>query len=55
MLATSRYSTGWPARFHVVPPWSVNVEMDAGFSRYTIGRVDVTSDILHLRYQSLGR
>jgi HK97 family phage portal protein len=52
VLATSRYSTGWPARFHVVPPWSVNVEMDAGFRRYSIGRVDVTSDILHLRYQS---
>jgi HK97 family phage portal protein len=52
VLATSRYSTGWPARFHVVPPWSVNVEMDAGFRRYTIGRVDVTSDLLHLRYQS---
>jgi HK97 family phage portal protein len=52
VLATSRYSTGWPARFHVVPPWSVNVEMDAGFRRYSIGRVDVTNDILHLRYQS---
>ena len=32
VLATARYSTGWPARFHVVPPWSVNVEMDAGFA-----------------------
>jgi HK97 family phage portal protein len=52
VLATGRYSTGWPARFHVVPPWAVNVEMDAGFRRYFIGRVDVTGDLLHLRYQS---
>ena len=52
VLATARYSTGWPARFHVVPPYLVNVEMDAGFRRYTIGSLDVTRDILHLRYKS---
>ena len=23
VLATARYATGWPARFHVVPPWYV--------------------------------
>src|SRR5262245_4143138 len=27
VLATARYATGWPARFHVVPPWAVNIEM----------------------------
>jgi len=52
VLATARYATGWPARFHVVPPWYVNVEMDAGRRRYSIGRVDVTEDLLHLRYAS---
>jgi HK97 family phage portal protein len=52
VLATARYATGWPARFHVVPPWTVNVEMDAGRRRYSIGRVDVTDDLLHVRYQS---
>jgi len=52
VLATVRYATGWPARFHVVPPWYVNVEMDAGLRRYTIGGLDVTEDLLHLRYQS---
>ena len=51
VLCTARYSTGYPARFHVVPPWNVNVEMDAGRRRYTIGRVDVTDDMLHVRYQ----
>lgn len=51
LLATARYSTGWPARFHVVPPWTVNVELDRGRRRYRIGDVDVTDDILHIRYQ----
>jgi HK97 family phage portal protein len=50
VLATASYATGWPARFHVVPPWAVNVEMDQGQRRYSIGSVDVTPDILHLRY-----
>jgi len=52
VLATARYATGWPARFHVVPPWYVNVEMDAGRRRYSIGQVDVSDDLLHLRYAS---
>ena len=52
VLATSRYSTGWPARFHVVPPWTVNVEMDEGRRVYRIGDENVTADILHIRYQS---
>ncbi len=51
ILATARYSTGWPARFHCVPPWTVEVELDAGSRRYTIGDVDVTQDMLHIRYQ----
>jgi HK97 family phage portal protein len=52
VLATARYSTGWPARFHVLPPWTVDVEMDAGFRRYRVGEEDVTADVLHIRYQS---
>src|SRR5262245_55567251 len=52
VLATARYATGYPARFRVVPPWMVNVEMDAGRRRYLIGSDDVTADILHIRYQS---
>jgi HK97 family phage portal protein len=52
VLATARYQTGYPARFHVVPPWAVNVEMTgSGTRRYQIGSVDVTADMLHLRYQ----
>jgi HK97 family phage portal protein len=52
VLATARYATGYPARFHVVPGWTVNVEMDSGRRRYSIGSYDVTPDLLHVRYQS---
>jgi HK97 family phage portal protein len=52
VIATAYYATGFPARFHVVPPWTVNVEMAPdGTRRYQIGRVDVTADMLHIRYQ----
>jgi len=51
VLATARYATGWPARFHVVPPWAVEVDLgDNGLRTYTIGDVDVSTDMLHLRY-----
>lgn len=49
---TARYATGWPARFHVVPPWMVTVEIADGLREYEIGGLDVTGDILHVRYQS---
>jgi HK97 family phage portal protein len=52
VIATARYATGWPARFHVVPAWAVNVEMDGGRRFYSIGSVNVTPDMLHIRYQS---
>jgi HK97 family phage portal protein len=50
VMATA-YSGGRPARFHVVAPWMVNVEMVGPFRRYTIGSLDVTSDIRHIPYQ----
>jgi len=52
VLALTRYATGWPARMRVIPPWMVNVEMQNGVRVYNIGSRDVTSDILHIRYQS---
>ena len=51
VVVDSRYATGWPARFHVVPPWFVNVELEQGRRFYSIGSQDVTEDMLHLRYQ----
>ena len=53
VLATAWYATGWPARFHVVPPWLVNVEMLGGRRAYSIGSVKLApQELLHLRYQS---
>jgi HK97 family phage portal protein len=53
VLATAEYATGWPARFHVVPPWYVNVEMADGARRYMIGSVEIPPrEMLHIRYQS---
>jgi HK97 family phage portal protein len=52
IVTTARYSTNQPARFHVVPPWFVTAEMVDGLRRYAIGALDVTDDMLHIRYKS---
>jgi HK97 family phage portal protein len=52
VLALTRYATGFPARFRVIPPWMVNVEMSGGVRSYSIGSLDVTDDMLHIRYSS---
>lgn len=41
-----------PSRFRVVPPWLVSVEMEGGSRSYHIGSLDVTGEILHVRYHS---
>jgi HK97 family phage portal protein len=41
-----------PRRMRVIPPWAVNVEMVGGRRVYSLGREDVTSRMLHIRYQS---
>jgi HK97 family phage portal protein len=54
VLATSYYATGWPARFHVVPPWLVQSELSpSGMRIHRIGDVDVTNDIRQIRYKSV--
>jgi HK97 family phage portal protein len=53
VIATAYYATGWPARFHVVPPYLMSVDWGPnGTRRYSIGGLDVTADVLHVRYQS---
>jgi HK97 family phage portal protein len=52
VLATAHYATGWPARFHVVPPWMVTVDMEDGLRHYSIGGDQVDGDLLHIRYRS---
>lgn len=52
VMPTDWYESGWPRRFHVVPPWLVTVDLDLdGLRRYRIGTLDVTDDILHVPYQ----
>jgi HK97 family phage portal protein len=52
VLPMARGADGFPFNFRVVPPWLINVEMAGGGRVYTLGTVDVTADILHIRYKS---
>lgn len=52
VLPMATGSNGKPLRFRVIPPWLVNVELKDGTRHYNIGSLDVTSEILHIRYQS---
>jgi len=53
VICTARYADGYPARFHVVEPWLVNVEIGAdGRREYRIGTIDPGPDLLHIRYKS---
>jgi hypothetical protein len=55
VLPMAFYSDGWPMRFRVIPPWLMHVEMQRGVRVYKLGGiagVDVTADILHVRYKS---
>lgn len=45
-------SDGKPSKFRVMPPWTVTVDMKKGLRTYKIGSLDVTDEILHIRYQS---
>jgi HK97 family phage portal protein len=52
VLCTARYANGYPARFHVVEPWLVTVDMVGGLRTYSIGSRNVDGDLLHIRYKS---
>lgn len=52
ILATDYYANGYPKTFRVMPAWAFKVEMDNGRRRYFIGSVDVTGEVLHIRYKS---
>jgi len=41
-----------PSRFRVIPPWLMTVEMEAGRRIYRLGSLNVTDEVLHIRYQS---
>jgi HK97 family phage portal protein len=52
VLPMATGSDDWPVSFRVMPPWLVNVEMGGGGRVYNIGALDVTGEILHIRYKS---
>ena len=54
VIATAHDSDGYPARFHVLEPWLVDVDIDpgTGHRRYRIGTLDPGGDLLHIRYKS---
>jgi hypothetical protein len=52
VMPTDWYTSGWPRRFHVVPPWQITSDLDRdGLPRHRIGKLDVTADIIHIPYQ----
>lgn len=51
VLPMAHGSDGYPARFRVIPPWLVNVEMGPNGREYKVGSMNVTDEILHIRYQ----
>jgi hypothetical protein len=52
VMPSDFYANGKPMHFRVVPPYLVKADMGAGHRLYKIGSVDVTADILHVRYNS---
>lgn len=51
VLPMATGSDGYPSSFRVMPPWLIKVEMRGGTREYKLGNVDVTDEILHIRYQ----
>lgn len=52
VLPMAHGADGWPSNFRVIPPWMVNVEVRGGGRTYNVGSLDVTGEILHVRYKS---
>lgn len=55
VLPMARLSRGYPLSFRVIPPWMMHVEMRGGVREYRLGGaggVDVSEDVLHIRYKS---
>jgi HK97 family phage portal protein len=52
VLPMARAADGWPYALRVIPPPLVTAEMAGGRRAYKIGSIDVTDEILHVRYKS---
>jgi HK97 family phage portal protein len=52
VLPMARAADGFPYNFRVIAPWLMNVEIRNGRREYKLGSLDVTDDVLHIRYKS---
>jgi HK97 family phage portal protein len=52
VLPMARAADGFPYNFRVIAPWLMSVEMRNGRREYKLGPLDVTDDVLHIRYKS---
>lgn len=52
VMPMSRAADGWPYALRVIPSPFVKPEMAGGRRTYKIGSLDVTDEILHIRYKS---
>lgn len=52
VLPMAHDTDGKPIRFRVIPPFLVEVEIVEGTRRYKVGSLNVTDEILHIRYAS---
>lgn len=52
VLPMAHDSDGYPVRFRIIPPWLIQVEINSGVREYRLGAMDVTNEILHIRYQT---
>ena len=52
VLPMARTADNLPFRFRVIPPHLINVEMSDGRRVYNLGVLDITDDVLHIRYKS---
>jgi HK97 family phage portal protein len=50
--ADMREPRGYPSRFAMLNPAFVNIELIDGRRRFSVGDVDITDDVLHIRYSS---
>src|SRR4051812_35784888 len=51
--ATSRFlDSGYPRTFAMLAPWLLSVDLVDGVRRISIGGIDATDDVLHIRYAS---
>jgi HK97 family phage portal protein len=52
VLPMARDADDRPYNFRVIPQWLINVEMSGGRRVYNLGTLDITEDVLHIRYKS---